>query len=43
MLLPLATVTEWGLGAVVVPIVFEVDDDNEDTRFVERPLLLVLS
>ena len=26
----LGRVTEWGFGAVVVPIVFEVDEDNDD-------------
>jgi hypothetical protein len=44
----LEVVTEWGFGAVVVPIVFDVDDDKEGTIFDElvideRTLLLELS
>lgn len=31
VLLLVDVVTEWGFGAVVVPIVFEVDEDNEGT------------
>jgi hypothetical protein len=47
-------VTEWGFGAVVVPIVFDVDDDDDDDdnkegtildelSIDERTLLLILS
>jgi hypothetical protein len=45
-------VTEWGFGAVVVPIVFDVDDDDDDNKegtildelsIDERTLLLILS
>jgi hypothetical protein len=47
-------VTEWGFGAVVVPIVFDVDDDDDDDNnkegtildelsIDERTLLLILS
>jgi hypothetical protein len=48
VLLLLEVVTEWGFGAVVVPIVFDVDDDKEGTIFDElvideRTLLLELS
>lgn len=44
----LGRVTEWGFGAVVVPIALDVDDSREDTRSDglargERTLLLVLS
>ena len=47
-LLPLEIITEWGFGAVVVPIVFDVDDNREETMLdglviEERTLLLVLS
>lgn len=31
VLLLVDVVTEWGFGAVVVAIVFEVDEDNEGT------------
>ena len=49
VLLLLEVVTEWGFGAVVVPIVFDVDDDDDDddnkegTIVDERTLLLILS
>ena len=52
VLLLLEVVTEWGFGAVVVPIVFDVDDDNDDdddddnkegTIVDERTFLLILS
>ena len=41
-------VTEWGFGAVVVPLALDVDGSREDTRSDglvrgERTLLLVLS
>ncbi len=32
VLLLLEVVTEWGFGAVVVPIVFDVDDDDDDNK-----------
>ncbi len=53
VLLLLEVVTEWGFGAVVVPIVFDVyetdDDDNKEGTIFdelvidERTLLLILS
>jgi hypothetical protein len=43
ILLLLKVVAEWGVGAVVVPIVFEIDDDKEGARFDERIVLPELS
>ncbi len=53
VLLLLEVVTEWGFGAVVVPIVFDVDeaddDDNKEGTISdelvigERTVLLILS
>jgi hypothetical protein len=43
VLLLLKVVAEWGVGAVVVLIIFEIDDDKEGTRFDERIFLPELS
>jgi len=40
ILLLLEVETEWGFGAVVVLTVFDVDDDREGTRVLERLVLL---